>query len=90
MSEPLTAMFGVIAVGLFYVTVPFFLSVYVQYRRPLRVYCPEAGWDAVVRVSAVRAAFSAPTHALPVLQVRACSEWPKRYACAQYCLLTAP
>jgi hypothetical protein len=86
MSNPFLLIFSLIALGVFYVLLPAIASVFVSYRRPRPLRCPETKAVAEVGIAAWRAAltqFLGP----PRLRAKACSLWPERGSCGQRCLL---
>jgi hypothetical protein len=88
MTTPLAVTIGVLAAGLFYVTVSGILEVLARYRNRHTVRCPETRQDATVKIDVGHAALTS-TYGRPDLRVAECSEWPERQDCDQACLARA-
>ena len=86
MDHPFLLISAIVGVAIAYVLAPYSVAVYLDQRRARRVRCPATGASAEIRLAAPRAAITAPLHDLPVLGVRACSEWPGHAGCSQTCL----
>jgi len=85
MNSPWMALAGIVALGLFYVTLPIFLDFFHRYRHKKVLKCPETGDWAEVDIDAPRAALSS-LFGKPILRVRSCTLWPKRKGCAEGCI----
>jgi hypothetical protein len=85
MTMPWLTLFGIVAIGVFYVLMPIFMGVYTRYRRTRWIRCPETAGPAKIGVDAFHAAVTAipgPPH----VRVVECSLWPERAGCAQSCV----
>jgi hypothetical protein len=80
---------AVVAIGFFYVVVPVAFDVYLRFRRPRTVRCPETGLGTEIEVDAWHAAATA-VPGPPSLVVADCSRWPAHAGCHQECLAAAP
>ena len=76
---------GTIAMGLFYVVLPFTFDVYRRFRYRKVVTCPETHGLAEVRLDALLAGLTA-VFRKPVLRVKSCTLWPRKKNCAQRCV----
>ncbi len=86
MSPMVWTMIAVLTVALFYILVPYGMFAFAAARRPRLLTCPQSLREASVQLDAIRAGLTAPLRGLPVLRVRACSEWPQRAGCDQACM----
>ena len=85
MDSPGIVLIAVLAVGIFFVLLPWMGHIFARYRAPRAVRCPETGTKAWVEVDALHAALTAACGA-PRLRARECSLWADRGACAVSCL----
>ena len=76
---------AIVTIAVVYVLLPVVGGVFLRFRAPRDVACPETGTNAKVGVDAKWAAFTAAFRH-PVLRVKNCSLWPKRSGCHQSCL----
>ena len=85
MNTPWMALAGIIALGMFYVTLPIFLDFFRRYRNKRVLRCPDTGNLAEVDINAPRAALSS-LFGKPVLKIKDCTLWPKRKGCGEGCV----
>jgi hypothetical protein len=85
MKTPLILIAATIAVGLFYIVLPFTLDVYRRFRYRKVVTCPDIHGLAEVRLNARWAALTAVFNK-PALRVKSCTLWPRKKGCAEGCV----
>jgi hypothetical protein len=85
MKTPLILIAATIAVGLFYMVLPFTLDVYRRFRYRKVVTCPDTHGLAEVRLNACWAALTA-VFRKPALRVKSCTLWPRKKGCAEGCV----
>jgi hypothetical protein len=84
MTDPWAVLAGLAAVAFVFVLAPVAGSVYVHFRAPRWIRCPETHLPAAVAVDAGHAAWTAAL-SRPLLRIRGCTLWPLRAGCAQRC-----
>lgn len=85
MNTPWMALAGIVALGVFYVTLPIFLDFFHRYRQKRILRCPNTGDLVKVEIDASRAALSS-LFGKPLFKVKNCTLWPKRKGCGEDCL----
>ncbi len=85
MNTPWMALAGIIALGVFYVTLPIVIDYFRRYRHKRVLKCPETGELAEVDIRAGQAAFLSLLGE-PHLRVKNCTLWPKKKGCGEGCL----
>jgi hypothetical protein len=85
MKTPLILIVATIALGLFYIVLPFTLDVYRRFRYRKVVTCPDTYGLADVRLNARWAALTA-IFRKPALRVKSCALWPRKKGCAEGCV----
>ncbi|MBI2553470.1 MAG: hypothetical protein HYV92_03395 [Candidatus Rokubacteria bacterium] len=85
MSAPWIVLAAIVALAVAYVLLPVVGAVFVRFRAPRELACPETGKSVRVGAAAGWAAFTAAFRH-PVLRVKNCSLWPGRSRCEQGCL----
>lgn len=85
MKTPLILIAATVALGLFYIVLPFTLDVYRRFRYRKVVTCPDTHGLAEVRLNARWAALTAVFHK-PALRVKSCTLWRRKKGCAEGCV----
>ncbi len=85
MAAPWIVLAAIVGIGVLYVLVPVAGAVFVRFRAPQRLMCPETGTAATVGAAAGWAAVTA-LFRHPILRVKRCSLWPGRSGCQEGCL----
>jgi hypothetical protein len=89
MSWGVTALLGVVAVGLLYVIIPGMIEPVVRFWKRRTIRCPETGEEVSVQVDTKLAALTS-LGGRPELSVKDCSRWPEGHECDQECLEREP
>jgi hypothetical protein len=84
MTDPWSVLGGLAVLAVLFVLAPVTGSVYLHFRSPRWLRCPETRQPAAVAVDARHAAWTAAFRR-PLLRVRSCTLWPQRAGCAQRC-----
>lgn len=85
MKTPLILIAATVALGLFYIVLPFTFDVYRRFRYRKVVTCPDTHGLAEVRLNACWAALTAVFHK-PALRVKSCTLWRRKNGCAEGCV----
>lgn len=85
MSTPLLLIASIISLAMLYVLLPQFLGVYLRYRKPKRIACPEKHETATVGIVSHRAALTSLFDS-EQRRVKNCSLWSDDRSCNMACL----
>jgi hypothetical protein len=85
MTAPWILLLAIAGTAFVYVLVPIAAGVFLRYREPRAVCCPETGATAWIQIDARHAALTA-VPGPPRLRVADCSRWTHRRGCDQACL----
>ena len=83
--DTLVALGAIAASGITYGLLPVGLSVFVDFRKPKEVICPQNGESTRVAVDAAHAAMMSAV-GINRLRLEGCSRWPERGTCNRSCL----
>jgi len=89
MNTPLITITAIVLLAALYVLFPVVLHTFQRYRYKKAVECPETKGLAEVNIDVQLAAFSS-AFGKPLLRVKSCSIWPRRWGCGQECLKERP
>ena len=85
MNTPLITIGAIVVLASLYVLFPLIVHTFQGYRHKKVVECPETKGLAEVNIDTKLACFSS-AFGKPLLRVKSCSIWPKRWGCQQDCL----
>lgn len=85
MNSPLIVMASIVALAFLYVLIPVAAHTFQRYRHKKVVECPETKRLAEVDTDATLAAFTS-AFGRPLVRVKNCSVWPRRWGCRQDCV----
>ena len=85
MNTPLITITAIVLLAALYVLFPVVLHTFQRYRYKKAVECPETKGLAEVNIDVQLAAFSSAL-GKPLLRIKNCSIWPKRWGCGQSCV----
>ena len=89
MNTPFITITAILLLAALYVLFPVVLHTFQRYRHKKVLECPETKGLAEVDIDVQLAAFSS-AFGKPLLRVKGCSIWPRKWGCGQECLKEGP